>query len=386
MRAEAHLRSFNKALEAYPADTPLAKFLPEYFRKHKEMGSGDRRRTSHLLYTYFRLGKACIQLPQEERLLLAEFLCSTTANEFLAHFRPDLADKIDWPLADKITLLEKESDFKLQDVFPFGMHLSEGIDTDEFLRSHFIQPDLFIRIHPGRETLVKAKLEQEGISYEELTQQTLALPNGTKLNHLFGEQNYFEVQDASSQQTAHYFQPAKWEAWWDACAASGGKSILLHQLEPTVKLLVSDIRESVLHNLEERFKANAIKNYQKKTIDLLQNPDPILHHYEFDGIILDAPCTGSGTWGRTPEMISQFAEHRIADFQNLQKSIVQNVVKYLKPGKPLIYITCSVFKEENEEMVKYLVSELGLRVEKQSLLKGYAHKADSMFVARLLKP
>ena len=231
----------------------------------------------------------------------------------------------------------------LAEVFPFTAHLSPGVDTQAFLESFFVQPDLFIRIHPGKEALLKAKLTAEAISYQELSAQTLSFANGTKLNHLL-EEGLFEVQDYSSQQTADYFEPKPYEYWWDACAASGGKSILLNQLAPDLKFLVTDLRESVLNNLDERFKANGIRNYQRKVIDLLQNPDAILHHYEFDGIILDAPCTGSGTWGRTPELLSQFADYRIADFKRLQQSIAKNVVKYLKPGKPLIYITCSVFK------------------------------------------
>lgn len=385
MRAEAYLRNFLKVLDAYPADRPLAKFLPEYFRQHKEMGSGDRRMASRLLYSFFRLGKACSHLPVEERLFLAEFLCSVTANSFLAHFKPELAEKIEWPLADKLALLEKEFAFELAEVFPFGIHLSEGIDRDAFLQSFFIQPELFIRSHPGKEQVVQSKLAAAGIAFEEISPQTLALANGTKLDQVL-DAAWYEVQDYSSQQTANYFKPQKWEYWWDACAASGGKSILLHQLESSIKLLVSDVRESVLSNLEERFDNNQMRNYQKKVIDLTQNPDPILHHYEFDGIILDAPCTGSGTWGRTPEMISQFSEGRIAGFQTLQQCIAKNVEKYLKPGKPLIYITCSVFKEENEEMVRFLTDELYLQLEQQEVLKGYTRKSDSMFVARLVKP
>jgi len=66
-----------------------------------------------------------------------------------------------------------------------------------------------------------------------------------------------------------------------------------------------------------------------------------------------------------------------------QQGIARNVVKYLKPGKPLIYITCSVFKAENEEIVDFMVKELGLKLEKQAVLKGYGEKADTMFVARL---
>jgi len=58
-------------------------------------------------------------------------------------------------------------------------------------------------------------------------------------------------------------------------------------------------------------------------------------------------------------------------------------VKYLKPGKPLIYITCSVFKAENEDVVDFMVKELGLRVEGQKVLKGFENKADTMFVSRL---
>ena len=311
-------------------------------------------------------------------------MCSKEENPFLAHFRPDLAQQWALPLADKISLLEKSEGFVLAEVFPFCNHLSAAVDTQAFLESFFVQPDLFIRIHPGKEALLKAKLTAEAIPYQELSAQTLSFANGTKLNHLL-EEGLFEVQDYSSQQTATFFEPKQYEYWWDACAASGGKSILLNQLAPDLKLLVTDLRESVLNNLDERFKANGIRNYQRKVIDLLQNPDAILHHYEFDGIILDAPCTGSGTWGRTPELLSQFADYRIADFKRLQQSIAKNVVKYLKPGKPLIYITCSVFKEENEAMVEYLVKELGLRLEKQEVLSGYGHKADTLFVARLVR-
>jgi 16S rRNA (cytosine967-C5)-methyltransferase len=61
-------------------------------------------------------------------------------------------------------------------------------------------------------------------------------------------------------------------------------------------------------------------------------------------------------------------------------------VKYLKPGKALIYITCSAFKAENEDAVEFLTTELGLRLESQQILKGYERKADTMFVARLIRP
>jgi len=69
----------------------------------------------------------------------------------------------------------------------------------------------------------------------------------------------------------------------------------------------------------------------------------------------------------------------------LQKTIAVNVIKYLKPGQPLVYITCSAFREENEEVVNYLIKEAGLALESSKLLKGYERKSDTMFVARLVK-
>ncbi|MGB4773973.1 MAG: RsmB/NOP family class I SAM-dependent RNA methyltransferase [Daejeonella sp.] len=383
MRYEQQLKTFLRVLNEYPANTPLTKFLPVFFKKNKQMGSTDRRTAGRLLYSFFRLGQAAKHLPAEQRLFLGEFLCSTNDNPFFQHFRPDLNEQIGLSLPEKIKLLKEKEGFDLKTVFPFISHLSSEIKPRDFLTSFFVQPDLYIRMHSGRENLVKQRLKEMEILFQETGEHTLALPNGTKLDKIFTDGQLFYVQDLSSQKTLEYFKPKRYDSWWDACAGSGGKSLLLFSEEPDIKLLVSDIRESILNNLDERFIEAGLRTYQKKVIDLCQNPDPILHHYQFGGIILDAPCSGSGTWSRTPEMISQFEEYKISGFQNLQKTIAANVIKYLKPGKPLIYITCSVFKQENEEVVNYLVTEHGLKLEAQELIKGYEHKADTMFVARL---
>ncbi|MDB4926936.1 RsmB/NOP family class I SAM-dependent RNA methyltransferase [Mucilaginibacter sp.] len=387
MKAINQLKTFQRILGEYPAETPLSKFLPGFYRQNKQMGSSDRRLANRLMYNYFRLGKALWNTPTEDRLMVAEFLCNTQTNSFLQHFKPDWAACIGFTIEDKIELILKtHPDFKLDDVFPWAAQLSPDIDKTVFLKSFFVQPDLFIHVHNGYDHLVKTELVKAGIVFKDEGNGCLALPNGTRLETIFVNQHWFEVQDQSSQQTANYFKPNKWDAWWDACAASGGKSLLLYELEPNIKLVVSDIRESILANLDERFRSAGLLKYQKKQLDLTQNVDQTLHDYEFDGIILDAPCSGSGTWGRTPEMISQFEPQKIEFFQRLQKTIAVNVVKFLKPGKPLIYITCSAFKAENEEVVDYLVKECGLKLEEVKVLKGYEGKADSMFVARLSPP
>jgi 16S rRNA (cytosine967-C5)-methyltransferase len=384
MKAINQLKTFQRILEEYPAETPLSKFLPGFYRQNKQMGSTDRRVANRLIYNYFRLGNALPNLPTDERLVIAEFLCNTQVNSYLQHFKPDWAACIGFSIAEKIALVKAAyKDFNLGDVFPWSGQLSAGIDKNDFLRSFFTQPDLFIHVHNGYDHLVKAELNKAEIAFKDEGNGCFSLPNGTRLETIFPNQHWFEVQDYSSQQTANYFKPQKWDQWWDACAASGGKSLLLHELEPDIKLVVSDIRESILSNLDERFQQAGLRKYQKKLLDLTQNPDQVLHDYEFDGIILDAPCSGSGTWGRTPEMIAQFNPQKIEFFQKLQQNIARNVAKFLKPGKPLIYITCSAFKAENEDVVDFLVKELGLKLEEQAVLKGYQNKADTMFVARL---
>jgi 16S rRNA (cytosine967-C5)-methyltransferase len=389
MKAINQLKTFQRILDEYPAETPLSKFLPGFYRQNKQMGSTDRRIANRLVYNYFRLGKALPDISSEERLFVAEFLCNTQINSFLQHFKPEWAACISFSIDEKLGMVKVAyPDFNLDDVFPWINQLSANIDNEAFLKSFFVQPDLFIRVHKGFEVQVKVALAAAEIIFKDEGNGCMSLPNGTRLETVF--QNLpaggFEVQDSSSQQTATFFKPQKWDNWWDACAASGGKSLLLYDMEPSIKLVVSDIRESILSNLDERFQQAGLRKYQVKLLDLTQNPDFVLHDYAFDGIILDAPCSGSGTWGRTPEMISQFDEHKIEFFQRLQHSIARNVVKYLKPGKPLIYITCSAFKAENEDVVRFIVKELGLKLEEQAVLKGYESKADTMFVARLSPP
>lgn len=386
MKVHHHIRAFEQVLASYDGKLPLHRHLVVYFKQHKQMGSSDRRWASRYIYSYFRLGKALATLPATERLAIADFLCNADLSLVTEHIFPLAATHITKPIEEKIAFVKSQYPaFKLEDVFPFKASLSEGIDEQDFLYSLFVQPDLFIRVRETHLPTVKAKIEAAGITVKELSDTTLALPNGTKLEQIIDDARLYQVQDFSSQKTGAYFKPEKYDYWWDCCAASGGKSLLIHSLEPKVKLLASDVRETSLGNLQERFIAAGIKDFQKKTIDLLQNNDQILHHYEFDGILLDAPCSGAGTWGRTPEMLYFFEEYKVANYVKLQKAIAENVVKYLKPGKPLIYMTCSVFKQENEDVVNYLLEKFPLKLETMELIKGYQDKADSMFVARLIK-
>lgn len=386
MKIEHQIRSFEQVFAAYDGKLPLHRFLFTYFKQHKQMGSSDRRWVTRYLYSFFRLGNALKMEDGLLRLAIADFLCNQTSSLIIEKYFPQFTEHIMLPVQAKITLIEDAYPaFKLSDVFPFKEELSDGIILTDFLQSFFIQPDLFIRVISMQRQKIVTELTDQSIPVRELSELTLALPNGTKLEKLVTDPTSYHVQDLSSQKTVEFFQPKPYDYWWDCCAASGGKSLLLHAMEPKVQLLVSDVRENSLHNLDERFRSAGLKKYQKKVLDLLLNNDQDLHHYEFDGIILDAPCSGSGTWGRTPEMLYYFEPHKVEYFSRLQKTIAANVVKYLKPGKPFIYITCSVFKAENEDVITHLVDTLPLKVESMETIKGYNDKSDTMFITRLIK-
>lgn len=383
-RINQQIRTVERLLGEYQQvpGLPLARFLTGFYKRNRQMGSTDRKAVSRLAYNYFRLGRAASKDDLPTRLTYAEFLCNTESTLVQLH-SPALYPYIGNQLSEKIARLEAQTTFAIADVFPFTHRLSAAIDQQAFLNSLFLQPRLFIRIRAPYRAEVLDTMTKHDIPFQLVDELCVALPNSTPLERLTGLAGKFEVQDWSSQQTGNYFQAAQGELWWDACAGSGGKSLLLTAIQPGAQVLVSDRRRSILKNLDERFDKAGIRSYRQKVIDLTNETDHLLHGEQFDGILLDVPCTGSGTWGRTPEMISVFDEGEIDRFSALQRQLAEHVIKHLKPGKPLVYMTCSAFAAENEEVISFLQTEHGLQLEQQAVLHGYLHRADTMFVARL---
>jgi 16S rRNA (cytosine967-C5)-methyltransferase len=196
------------------------------------------------------------------------------------------------------------------------------------------------------------------------------------------------VQDRSSQQTGNVIVKSQNFAddyklqVWDCCAASGGKSIMLADLFEHISLTVSDIRESILQNLKQRFRTAGIQHYTSFISDLSRKQKD-LPNAPFDMIVADVPCTGSGTWARTPEQLYFFQEKSLKSFADRQFAIASNCLQWLKPNGHLVYITCSVFASENEEVVQQLVENNLLMLVHDEYITGYLHGADSMYIAIL---
>jgi len=201
-------------------------------------------------------------------------------------------------------------DFDGSAVFPFPFSFSMGIKQKEWAESLLVQPDFFIRVRPGKQNKVVNKLLEAAIPYTLISPMTIALPAATSLENLLDLNLDYVVQDLSSQRVGEFIQPllpVTIKSVWDCCAASGGKSLLLLDQYPKIELTVSDIRTSILQQLKVRFKQAGISNYQSLVLDLTQQDFPNTAT-QFDLVIADVPCTGSGTWARTPEQITKQTE------------------------------------------------------------------------------
>ena len=385
-----------KILDAYDFSVPLHRFLPGYFKQHKYMGSRDRRQASSLVYNYFRFGAALSRLDIEARLALADFVCNDTLS-------PVYADFFNIPRSEeKLTLIQRMRflsnrypDFNVLDFFPLYNLMSGSINKLEFAQTLPIQPSLFIRVSENIDIKhLKAELKSREIDFIPVpgNRQALQFANGTKLNDVadwglaeFGVQP-FEIQDLSSQQCGTYFKPKSGERWWDACAGAGGKSLMLKEACADVTVLATDKRESILRNYESRLDNAGFGKFITRPIDLAKYPLEQPIDELFDGIIADVPCSGSGTWGRTPEMTTRLKPDDIAQYHNLQFKLVNGMWPNLKPGKPLFYITCSVFAQENEEVVNRLIEQTPLTLDSMQVIKGYYDRADTLFIAKLILP
>ena len=382
-RYHSYINSTKDILSIYKGEEPLSSFLKKYFSAYKKYGSKDRKQISNLCYCFFRMGKAAMNVSIEEKMLTGLFICSNNSNEILAALKPEWNEKCELPISEKLLIIN--SSFLISEVFPWKEELSEGIDHEEFCKSFFIQPDLFLRLRPGTEKIVIEKLRQAGIDFKMISETCLALPNASKIDKIVELDKEAIIQDHSSQRTAEFIKseilnPKSDITVWDCCAGSGGKSIMAYDINPKIDLTVSDIRESILINLQRRFANAGIKNY-KNIIGDLASPNFQFSPSGFQLVIADVPCTGSGTWSRTPEQLYFFAESEVERYAGLQKKIVSKIIPHLKPGGSFVYITCSVFKKENEEVMLYIKENFHLKLKQMEVLKGYDKKADSMFVA-----
>lgn len=392
MRERIYLGRLEELIKNYQFDLPLSLYLRQEFNKRRNMGSRDRKRTREDIFSFYRIGKIFPEMTTSERIALGTFICGTSRNPetdfILTSYSPFLPENMTISLDEKLEKVKEYfPDFELEEIFPFSKHLSPQIDKHLFIRSFLQQPKLWIRVRSAFRDKVINELKERNFSFDVHAGNpcALSLLNSTPVHELTSyDKGYFEIQDLNSQNCIADLKIEDNEIWWDACAGAGGKSLALLDMHPNLNITASDIRESSLQNLKSRMSKASLNLESIIQIDLSADGSVPINH--FDGILADVPCSGSGTWARTPEMISSFSEKNLSEkYIPLQRKIVKNLTNALKPEKYLIYITCSAFKSENEENIRHFEENLGLKCHSSSYFEGSGLAADTMYRAILSK-
>ncbi len=389
-RFHSYLNTSVKLIDHYKGELPFALFLKNFFSAEKKYGSKDRKQIAALCYNYFRLGFAMKNFSVDERITLATFLCEQTPTDFLGKIDAELNEQVQLPINEKLHIVKEK--FLIPEIFPFKEYLSDAVNIEKYCLSMLTQPLLFLRIRPQSKVTTLKKLEKAKLNHQLLNGNCIQLQPATNAEDYFIIDKEIVIQDYSSQQVLNYLRINETVVFgeeikqtplscWDCCAASGGKSILLYDvLKRKIDLTISDIRLAIVMNLHQRFKKANLKEYKYFIADIGNNNfKPPATNYQL--IICDAPCTGSGTWGRTPEQLCLFKPSTIKEYSDLQKRIVTNVLPHLKNDGIFVYITCSVFKEENEAIALFIKDTFKIEMLHQEIFKGFDKRADTLFVS-----
>ena len=236
-----------------------------------------------------------------------------------------------------------------------------------------------------RVNLGKCNISQAAADLAEIGVETQANPVcSTALSITAGErklrnspaylEGWVELQDASSQAIVADLPEA--EQVLDYCAGGGGKALAL--AAQGRKVIAHDI------NFDRMMDIPARAERAGTSIKLLAT-DMIEAEGLFDLVLVDAPCSGSGAWRRSPEGKWALTEERLAELTVIQDSILDETVQYVSQGGALIFGTCSVFKCENEDRISaFLERHSGWKCVKQTRL-DVSEMADGFFVAHLTR-
>ena len=281
-----------------------------------------------------------------------------------------------------------------------------GMENTEKLLQYYNQPaPLWIRTNTlkiSRESL-KLQLEQEGLAVREsrYTPEGLQILSAVNLHQLKSFQDgLFTVQDESSMLVALAAEPGQNHRVLDVCSAPGGKSTHMAQLmKNTGVIYACDIHKHRLELIEENCRRLGITNI--KTVE--QDGTVLTRRWQepFDVIVCDVPCSGLGVLGRRADARWSKESEDIAGLCGVQKRILEEAAKLVVPGGTLIYSTCTITPEENQNMVEQFlkrhpeyelddtITDCWLNMDKDT--KGYVQflpfedNMDGFFIARMVR-
>ncbi len=344
--------------KGHPADRVLARF----FKDHRELGSRDRRFLSESFFSFFRWfgWTKPLGLDLLETLSLSTHLDQTEIHPALLIGKPEREPCGGKTLDEKLAIFcswipEGPSLGKSNLLFPDfekSVELPAGKEP-EFYETIQQRPPTWIRL---RNEAFKEKLTEAEIPFEEhsLLPGAVSIPAGRSLGAL-GHGGQFEVQDIASQAVGIVAAPEEGADWWDACAGAGGKALQLADLiGRNGNVLATDVRPDALQNCKKRARTDGIATIRMQPHNLA---DEAPFTKEFDGVLVDAPCSGWGTWSRNPDARWRTSLRDPSQKRNLQLRMLRNAAQCVKPGGRLLYAVCTFTREETVEVLEGFLKE-----------------------------
>lgn len=360
-----HLIQF---LETYEGAIDFA--LSQYFRRHKAIGSKDRVAISEALYFMIRWQRAIdsqISNPITWKKRV-EAISNFNKEDWIK--RNDIKEALKASFPDELFQVLKNT-FGSK-AFEVALTLNEAAPT-------------FIRVNP-----LKSTLEEMIEILKPFDPQKGNAPHSIKLKKrgtFFQLDAFkagkFEMQDEASQEVALKVKAKPGDRVLDFCSGSGGKTLAFApQLEGQGQIYLHDIRKGVLFEAKKRLKRAGIQNAQ--IIHLSEETKLKKLKGFFDWVLVDAPCSGSGTYRRNPDMKEKFTLESLNNLVATQKAIFAEALAYLKPKGTIVYATCSLFNEENQDQVEYFIKTHNLqRVEDDFQSIPSPGEKDGLFAAVL---
>jgi 16S rRNA (cytosine967-C5)-methyltransferase len=253
-------------------------------------------------------------------------------------------------------------------------------DAAQILRS---RAPLYLRVNQRRGTVENAinalAAEQIAVSGHDTQPGCLRVesnPRRVKLSRAF-EDGLVEVQDAASQIAVAQLAVPNGARVLDYCAGGGGKSLAIaDQFECTVT--AHDIAEQRTKDIGPRADRAGVN------IDV-RSPDTLPKDDLFDIVVVDAPCSGSGTWRRNPESKWSLTSEKLANFSVLQGEVILTAAMHVRAGGALYYMTCSVFDAENRSVVDHFVRGQSDWTAEEILRLKPSDQSDGFYLCKLTK-
>jgi len=229
--------------------------------------------------------------------------------------------------------------------------------------------DVFDRLtHSGLEAEL-CRLSPWGIRIH----SKIALTNIEEFN-----QGLIEVQDEGSQLLALLTRAKAKQRVIDFCAGAGGKTLALAgMMQNKGTIWACDVHSKRLEQLSKRKKRAQAHNIRSHLLSSEKDKWVKQHAESADIVLIDAPCTGTGTWRRSPDARWNLTAEDLAELVELQASILQSAQRLLKPGGRLFYATCSVLKQENQDQImRFLNANQDFEASQIELPEDLLHHSD----------